>query len=100
MIGVQPGAILVSTFDERFTCEVVDDRRVRFRGQLTSLSDAAQQISTEVGKSDQTRQGPLYWKIDGHVVSELRDLVESGEVVGPFTAGTGATPNAYTVLND
>jgi hypothetical protein len=84
MIGVGAGAVLVSTFDPAITCVVVDDRTVRFRDQLTSLSDAARQISIEKGMSDQARQGPLYWTIDGHVLSELRDAVDSGEEVGPF----------------
>jgi hypothetical protein len=84
MIGIGPGSVLVSTFDSQITCEVVDDRTVRFREQLTSLSDAARQISAEKGRGDQARQGPLYWTIDGHVLSELRDAVDSGEEVGPF----------------
>ena len=95
MIGVSTGAVLVSTFDPVVTCEVVDDRTVRFREQLTSLSDAARQISAEKGKGDQARQGPLYWTIDGHILSELRDGVDSGEEVGPFAGGhpaVAATP--------
>ena len=84
MIGVSPNAVLESTFDPGIFCEVFDDRTVRFRGQLTSLSDAARQISVEKGKGDQARQGPLYWTVDGHILSELRDAVESGEEVGPF----------------
>lgn len=84
MIGVSAGASLLSTFDPAITCEVVDDRTVRFREQLTSLSDAARQISSEKGRGDQARHGPLYWTIDGHILSELRDAVDSGEEVGPF----------------
>lgn len=84
MIGVSAGAELGSTFDPLISCEVVDDRTVRFREQLTSLSDAARQISVDKGKGDQARQGPLYWTIDGHILSELRDAVDSGEEVGPF----------------
>ena len=61
MIGIGPGSVLLSTFDNQIACEVVDDRTVRFREQLTSLSDAARQISAEKGRGDQARQGPLYW---------------------------------------
>jgi hypothetical protein len=56
MIGIAPGSLLVSTFDPMITCEVVDDRTVRFRDQLTSLSDAARQVSIDKGIGDYARQ--------------------------------------------
>ena len=49
MLNIQPGTILQFLRDNTITCEVVDDRKVRFRNEVTSLSASANIVIEEVG---------------------------------------------------
>ncbi|MFO0392311.1 MAG: GIY-YIG nuclease family protein [Planctomycetota bacterium] len=72
MIDLPAGTILHSVLDESITCEVADDRRIRFRGDEHSLSSAALIVAREKGYQWKTIAGPQYWKFDGRTLSELR----------------------------
>jgi T5orf172 domain len=72
-VGITPGAILQSVFDDNITCIVRGDRRIEFRGEETSLSRSALQIAHEKGLGWSAVAGPDYWKYDGKTLSEWRD---------------------------
>jgi hypothetical protein len=71
-VGIAPGTVLQSVFDESVTCVVKGERWVEFRGEETSLSNAALIIAHEQGYSWSTIAGPDYWKYNGKTLSELR----------------------------
>ena len=72
MINIQPGAILKFVKDNTITCEVHDDKKVKFRDKITSLSDAADIILKEMGYDWSAAQGPIWWSYEGKSLSELR----------------------------
>ena len=72
MINIQPGTILNFVKDTTITCEVHDDRKVKFRDKITSLSDAADTILKEMGYDWSAAQGPIWWSYEGKSLSELR----------------------------
>lgn len=77
--GIQPGATLTSSFDEAITCEVADDRRVRFRDEVTSLSAAGLRVAHENGFLWKAVQGPSVWLHEGKTLDELRIEAEAGD---------------------
>ena len=72
MINIQPGTILNFVKDNAITCEVHDDRKVKFRDKITSLSDAADIVLKEMGYDWSAAQGPIWWSYQGKSLSELR----------------------------
>ena len=72
MINIQPGTILNFVKDTTITCEVHDDRKVKFRDKITSLSDAADIVLREMGYDWSAAQGPIWWSYQGKRLSELR----------------------------
>ena len=72
MINIQPGTILNFVKDNAITCEVHDDRKVKFRDKITSLSDAADIVLKEMGYDWSAAQGPVWWMYQGKTLSELR----------------------------
>ena len=72
MINIQPGTILNFVKDNTITCEVHDDRKVKFRDKITSLSDAADIVLREMGYDWSAAQGPIWWSYQGKSLSELR----------------------------
>ena len=73
MIDIQPGTILQFKKDNSITCEVVDDTKVRFRNEVTSLSGSANTILLEMGYDwGGAVQGPIWWMYNGKTLNELR----------------------------
>jgi hypothetical protein len=76
LVGIEPGAILQSAFDDSITCKVVSDREVEFRGAIESLSSAAMTVAQEKGYTWRSIAGPSWWKFDGRTLDELRTEFE------------------------
>jgi hypothetical protein len=72
-VGLKPGTILQSVFDDNITCIVKGERWVEFRGQEHSLSSSALDIAHEKGFGWSAVAGPDYWKYEGKTLSELRE---------------------------
>lgn len=72
MVDIRPGAILTFTRDENVTCEVVDTKKVKYNGEITSLSSAAQHAM----QYPRSVQGPLYWEYEGETLVERRLRME------------------------
>jgi hypothetical protein len=77
MVGLVPGAQLVSAFDEALTCTVIDERRVNFEGHIMSLSAAAKEAAHKTGRHWKAVQGPLFWLHHGKSLDALRDEYEA-----------------------
>ena len=78
MIDIQPGTILQFKKDNSITCEVVDDTKVKFRNEVTSLSGSANTILLEMGYDwGGAVQGPIWWMYNGKTLNELRREYEN-----------------------
>lgn len=77
MVDVPVGAALKFTRNSDVICEVVSARKVRFEGEVTSLSYAAQKALESEGVAWKAVQGPLYWEYEGETLNERRDRIET-----------------------
>ncbi|MGC6516803.1 MAG: GIY-YIG nuclease family protein [Candidatus Puniceispirillaceae bacterium] len=75
MVGIQPGEKLQFKEDSTIECEVINDRQVLFRGQITTLSGSAHTILKEMG-FDWVTQGPAWWCYQGQTLYGLRLQME------------------------
>lgn len=76
MVDISPGSVLTFTKDHEITCAVVDNKKVEFEGELTSLSASAHKIVHRMGYSWGTINGPAYWEFDGETLGERRRRME------------------------
>jgi hypothetical protein len=73
MVGIKPGTVLTSAFDESVTCTVHDERYIVFRDHVRSLSDAALEVAHEKGFLWKAVQGPRAWKFGDALLDDLRN---------------------------
>jgi len=80
MLGIKPGAILHHTHDSNATCEVFDDRLVKFRGEEKpmSLSKSAGIVLEEHNLNGNVA-GPNYWTFDGKTLSSWREAADKAK---------------------
>jgi hypothetical protein len=77
MIGIEPGTELQLEKDNTIICKTVDEvNQVEFKGDITSLSDAAHQAVTELGYDWPSVSGPWEWTYKGKRLHELRRELE------------------------
>ena len=77
MIDLPPGTTLNLAKQPTITCETVDDRnKVRFNGEVTSLSDAALQAYASLGQESTALSGPWEWTHGGKRLDEIRREIE------------------------
>jgi len=76
MVDIKPGTILVHANDPKETCEVIDDRLVKFRGQPMSLTKSAAIVLEEHNLRGNVA-GTHYWKLNGETLSALREKLEN-----------------------
>lgn len=77
MIGIKPGTELRLERDQNITCMTVDERnKVNFKGDVTSLSDAALQAIQSLGIEWATVSGPWEWTYHGKRLDDLRREIE------------------------
>ena len=69
-LGINPDCILTFTKDPSYTCQVVDDRNVLFKGEVCSLSKAALDVLRELGYDWNTVNGWAYWAYDDVTLSD------------------------------
>ena len=73
---VPVGAVLVFSRDQSQTATVLDERRIAFRGETTSLSAAALTLMQEQGFRWTALAGPDYWLYEGQPLTERRLALE------------------------
>ncbi len=77
MVGIKPGTQLYLAKDPAVICTTVDEvNQVNFRGDVTSLSDAAQQAHAAIGDDWPAVSGPWAWAYEGKRLDELRREIE------------------------
>ena len=74
-LGILPGAELVFKRDDTKRCEVVDDRKVKYEGEVLTLS----RLATTLLHSPTIVQGALYFTYEGELLTDLRDRLENDE---------------------
>ena len=77
VLGITVGTTLTFSKDNTITCEVIDDRQVKFRDQNTSLSASALIIINEMGYEWNQINGAAYWCYRGKTLVDLRFEHES-----------------------
>jgi hypothetical protein len=77
MIGIKPGTELQLYKDPTIICTTVDEgNQVNYRGDITSLSDAALQAHLALGDDWPAVSGPWAWAYQGKRLDELRREIE------------------------
>lgn len=77
MVGIKPGTILHLAKDPTIICTTVDEvNQVDFRGDTTSLSDAALQAHTALGDAWPSVSGPWAWTFNGKRLDDMRREIE------------------------
>ena len=77
MIGIKPGTELQLFKDPTIICTTVDENnQVDFRGDTTSLSDAALQAHAAIGDDWTSVSGPWAWSYMGKRLDELRQEID------------------------
>ena len=74
--NVPMGATLVFAKGDGYTATVIDDSRIDFRGEVTSLSASAQLIMKELGYTWVATQGPAFWLYEGETLKDRRNARE------------------------
>lgn len=77
ILGISVGTTLTFSKDNTITCEVVDDRKVKFRNNVTSLSASALIVVNEMGYKWDKINGASYWCYKGKTLVDLRFEKES-----------------------
>lgn len=72
MINLASGTVLEFVKDNTITCEVHDDTKVKFRNEITSISNAADIVLREMGYDWAAVQGPIWWSYQGKTLRDLR----------------------------
>jgi len=76
MLGIPKGTILTFLNHPDITCEVIDEKKVKFRDRVLSVSQAALIVRREQGYTCQTLNGWTYWTIENRILSDFRDSEE------------------------
>lgn len=72
LLNIDPGVVLTFAKDIDITCEVIDDKMVRFRGEVMSLTASALIVINEMGYDWSKISGPAYWQHNGVSLYDLR----------------------------
>jgi len=79
IVQIEPGAILSHANDPKETCEVIDDRLVKFRGETMSLTKSAKIVREEHNLNGSVA-GPKYWTFNGKTLSSWRDAADKAKM--------------------
>ncbi len=77
MLNIEPGAVLNFSKDPAIICTVIDDKKVEFEGETTSLSRSALTIIHRMGYQWPTVNGWAYWQLNGRTLADM--LAEAQE---------------------
>lgn len=71
--NIPVGSVLVFTRDEAVTAIVAENNKVLFRGEVMSVSLAANKALADHNKTWSTVQGTIYWMFEGETLDERRE---------------------------
>ena len=66
LLNIDPGTLLTFAKDTEITCEVIDDRQVRFRGRRDVSNSIGITVIHEMGFEWSKISGPAYWQYNGY----------------------------------
>tara|TARA_B100001564_G_C20484287_1_gene598559 strand:+ start:151 stop:750 length:600 start_codon:yes stop_codon:yes gene_type:complete len=72
LLNIPPGTILTFAKDNEITCEVIDDRLVKFRDKEMTLTASALIIIHELGYDWSKISGPAFWQYNGVSLYDMR----------------------------
>ena len=75
------GAEIVFSKGDGYVATVLDDSRIEFRGETTSLSASAAVIMKELGYSWVATQGPAFWLYEGETLKDRRNAREESDQI-------------------
>jgi hypothetical protein len=76
MVEIPLGSELTFVRDPNVKCEVVDNKKIKFEGDITSLSGSALTAINRMGYSWSQIAGPHYWEYEGETLSARRLRME------------------------
>ena len=76
-LGIAVGETLLFAKDESVTAQVADDANVNFKGEVTSLSQAALVALRDAGYLWKSARGPAFWLYGESSIASLMDQEES-----------------------
>jgi hypothetical protein len=79
MVEVPVGAELTFAKDEQIKCVVVDNKRVEFEGEVTSLTASALEVIHLMGYTWTKIAGPSYWEYEGETLTARRLRMEEAD---------------------
>ena len=71
--GIQPGEELNFIDDETIKVKVVNDRKIEYNGEITSLSELAQRLK----KANHPLQGTLYFTYKDEKLTDIRERLDN-----------------------
>ncbi len=77
MVNIPHSSELVFIKDQQVTCTVIDNKKVLFEGEETSLSAAALTAARKLGYNWPSVAGPNYWTYEGETLDERRLRMET-----------------------
>ena len=77
MVDIPYGTTLQFSRDPGAECTVVDNKRVEFEGEVSSLSKSALTLLRRTGLRWETVAGPEYWEYGGETLDERRRRMEA-----------------------
>ncbi len=77
-INIPLGALLTLSRDEGVHATVVEGNKVKFEGQIMSLSASALEALRKLGYKTGAASGSDYWMFEGITLDEIRKAAESG----------------------
>ena len=72
LLNIAQGTILTFAKDSEITCEVIDDRLIKFRDKEMSLTASALIIIHELGYDWSKISGPAFWQYNGVSLYDMR----------------------------
>jgi len=76
LLQIPPDSVLTFSKDDAIICTVVDDKKVEFEGEITSLSNSALTIFHRLGFKSQSVAGTDYWQFEGETLVARRLRIE------------------------
>jgi hypothetical protein len=71
MLGIEPGTTLTFSKDPSVVCTVIDEKKIEFEGETTSVSRSALTILHRLGYEWPAVSGWGYWQYKGRKLSDL-----------------------------
>lgn len=97
-VKIPPRSVLTFSLDPSIICIVHDDRKVEFKGEVVSLSDAAMQVLKSMDLNWKAVSGPGIWMFEGESLHERRKRFEEEDNGEPTSEQVEKAGDEYMSL--